>query len=210
MITQEGGVPRGDTRLEALGWTHVFSGKVRDLYTSAAAPGRVLVVASDRVSAFDHVLEPSIPHKGALLTQLSLWWFGRLGMRNHLAAAHPSLGEHLPPGIARKRFEFFQAHQIQKNLALTHDIGSRHIVRHAIDPGSYRAAGIVPLEAAPQLKMNVLNKIPAPIWISLISSCEPFKRRSVIFRSVLIEAILALGSRQDARNSSHIQGSRQK
>jgi phosphoribosylaminoimidazole-succinocarboxamide synthase len=102
MITQQGGVPRGDTRLEALGWTHVFSGKVRDLYTSAAAPGRVLVVASDRVSAFDHVLEPSIPHKGALLTQLSLWWFSRLGMRNHLAAAHPSLGEHLPPGIAER------------------------------------------------------------------------------------------------------------
>ena len=102
MITQDGGVPRGDTRLEALGWTHVFSGKVRDLYTSPAAPGRVLVVASDRVSAFDHVLEPSIPKKGALLTQLSLWWFGRLGMRNHLAAAHPSLGEHLPPGIAER------------------------------------------------------------------------------------------------------------
>ena len=102
MITQDGGVPRGDTRLEALGWTHVFSGKVRDLYTSPAAPGRVLVVASDRVSAFDHVLEPSIPKKGALLTQLSLWWFARLGMRNHLAAAHPSLGEHLPPGIAER------------------------------------------------------------------------------------------------------------
>ena len=80
----------------------MYSGKVRDLYTSPAAPGRVLVVASDRVSAFDHVLEPSIPNKGALLTQLSLWWFGRLGMRNHLAAAHPSLGEHLPPGIAER------------------------------------------------------------------------------------------------------------
>jgi phosphoribosylaminoimidazole-succinocarboxamide synthase len=102
MISQAGGVPRGDTRLEALGWTHVYSGKVRDLYTAAAAPGRVLVVASDRVSAFDHLLEPGIPDKGALLTQLSLWWFGRLGMRNHLAAAHPSLAAHLPPGIAER------------------------------------------------------------------------------------------------------------
>jgi phosphoribosylaminoimidazole-succinocarboxamide synthase len=37
-----------------------------------------------------------------MLTQLSLWWFARLGMRNHLAAAHPSLGEHLPPGIAER------------------------------------------------------------------------------------------------------------
>jgi len=88
-----------DSRLTALGWTHVYTGKVRDLYRSDAVPGRLLVVASDRVSAFDHVLEPGIPGKGALLNRLSLWWFGRLGMRNHLAAAHPSLGEHLPPGI---------------------------------------------------------------------------------------------------------------
>jgi phosphoribosylaminoimidazole-succinocarboxamide synthase len=91
-----------DSRLTALGWTHRYSGKVRDLYASEAVPGRILVVASDRVSAFDHILEPGIPGKGAMLTQLSLWWFSRLGMRNHLAAAHPSLGEHLPPGIAER------------------------------------------------------------------------------------------------------------
>jgi phosphoribosylaminoimidazole-succinocarboxamide synthase len=102
MIVQSGGVARGDTRLDALGWTHVYSGKVRELYQTDAAPGRLLVLASDRVSAFDHVLEPSIPGKGALLTQLSLWWFGRLGMPNHLAAAHPSLAQHLPPGLAER------------------------------------------------------------------------------------------------------------
>lgn len=89
-----------DSRLEALGWRHRYSGKVRDLYESAEHPGRLLVVASDRVSAFDHVLSPGIPGKGALLTQLSLWWFGRLGEPTHLAAAHPSLGQHLPPDLA--------------------------------------------------------------------------------------------------------------
>ena len=46
----------------------------------------MLVVASDRVSAFDHVLEPGIPGKGALLTRLSLWWFARLDVPNHLIA----------------------------------------------------------------------------------------------------------------------------
>jgi len=72
------------------GWRHVYSGKVRDLYvpdgspTGSAAggdarPERMLVVASDRVSAFDHVLSPGIPGKGELLTALSLWWFDRLG-----------------------------------------------------------------------------------------------------------------------------------
>lgn len=68
------------------GWNHTYSGKVRDLYTSPDHPDRVLMVASDRVSAFDHVLEPAIPGKGAILTELSLWWFDQLdGMPNHLA-----------------------------------------------------------------------------------------------------------------------------
>ena len=79
------------------GWTPAYSGKVRDLYVPAPVAGSVgdaatlddtehlLVVASDRVSAYDHVLEPGIPGKGALLTQLSLWWFAQLeGVPNHL------------------------------------------------------------------------------------------------------------------------------
>jgi len=69
------------------GWEHVYSGKVRDLYSSPEHPGRVLMVASDRVSAFDHLLEPGIPGKGRLLTTLSLWWFDQLSdMPNHLAS----------------------------------------------------------------------------------------------------------------------------
>jgi phosphoribosylaminoimidazole-succinocarboxamide synthase len=69
------------------GWRHSYSGKVRDLYTSDDHPGVVLMVASDRVSAFDHVLEPGIPGKGELLTTLSLWWFAQLAdIANHLVA----------------------------------------------------------------------------------------------------------------------------
>lgn len=68
------------------GWRHIYSGKVRDLYASED-PGdtRILVVASDRVSAFDFVLSPGIPHKGELLTTLSTWWFDQLGdVPNHI------------------------------------------------------------------------------------------------------------------------------
>ncbi len=77
--------------LDLPGWQHAYSGKVRDLYMPVGASDlsstdRVLMVASDRVSAFDHVLEPGIPGKGALLTQLSRWWFERLPVANHLAA----------------------------------------------------------------------------------------------------------------------------
>lgn len=77
---------------ELTGWKHVYSGKVRDLYVPAdlSAPGageRVLVVASDRISAFDHVLTSEIPDKGRILTQLSLWWFDQLAVPNHVISA---------------------------------------------------------------------------------------------------------------------------
>ncbi|WP_435748981.1 phosphoribosylaminoimidazolesuccinocarboxamide synthase [Microbacterium sp. PMB16] len=76
------------TALVIPGWRHIYSGKVRDLYASEDAEDtRILVVASDRVSAFDFVLSPGIPQKGALLTRLSRWWFAQLSdTPNHLAA----------------------------------------------------------------------------------------------------------------------------
>jgi len=58
------------------GAEHLHSGKVRDLYR--LGDGRLLMVASDRISAFDFVLESTIPGKGAILTQMSLWWFEQL------------------------------------------------------------------------------------------------------------------------------------
>jgi len=66
---------------------HVYSGKVRELYETD--DGVLLLVATDRISAFDHVLETEIPDKGKILTQLSLWWFDRLAdvVPNHLVDA---------------------------------------------------------------------------------------------------------------------------
>ncbi len=63
---------------------HLYSGKVRELYQ--AGDGTLLIVATDRISAFDYVLPTPIPDKGAILTRLSLWWFERLAglVPNHL------------------------------------------------------------------------------------------------------------------------------
>ncbi len=74
------------------GWTHRFSGKVRDVYAPAAphpAGDVLLLVASDRVSAYDHVLPTPVPGKGAVLTALSRWWFAELQdlVDNHLTGA---------------------------------------------------------------------------------------------------------------------------
>jgi len=62
---------------EVPGWRHVYSGKVRDMYepTEPHPAGDVLlVVASDRISAYDHVLTTEIPGKGEILTAMTLWW----------------------------------------------------------------------------------------------------------------------------------------
>jgi len=66
------------------GAEHLHSGKVRDLYRLPG--GELLMVASDRISAYDFVLETTIPDKGAVLTQMSLWWFERLAdlVPNHV------------------------------------------------------------------------------------------------------------------------------
>jgi phosphoribosylaminoimidazole-succinocarboxamide synthase len=72
--------------------THVHSGKVRDLYRTP--DGRLLMVASDRISAFDHILSPEIPDKGRILTAMTVWWFDQLAgiVPNHmLSVADPSI-----------------------------------------------------------------------------------------------------------------------
>lgn len=72
------------------GFDLVYSGKVRDLYVPAGetleTTDRLLMVASDRVSAFDHVLSPAIPGKGATLTAMTLWWSDALGLGGQLLA----------------------------------------------------------------------------------------------------------------------------
>lgn len=80
--------------LEIPGATHLHSGKVRDLYELAS--GNLLMVASDRISAFDHVLSPGIPDKGEILTRMSSWWFSQLEdlVPNHVVSTD------VPPQVA--------------------------------------------------------------------------------------------------------------
>ena len=67
------------------GWRHVYSGKVRDLYESEdpSQSDLVLIVASDRISAFDNILSPAIPGKGENLTAITNFWFEKLAVANH-------------------------------------------------------------------------------------------------------------------------------
>jgi phosphoribosylaminoimidazole-succinocarboxamide synthase len=84
----------------AVGLPLVARGKVREVYD--AGDGRLLLVASDRISAYDHVLPTPIPDKGRVLTALSVWWFDQLapvlsaaGASHHLLSATD-----VPAGVA--------------------------------------------------------------------------------------------------------------
>jgi phosphoribosylaminoimidazole-succinocarboxamide synthase len=80
-------VTAGASAIAGLEDRHLHSGKVRDLYD--AGDGQLLMVASDRISAFDYILPTVIPDKGAVLTQMSLWWFEQLAdvVPNHVVAS---------------------------------------------------------------------------------------------------------------------------
>ncbi len=80
------------------GTTHLHSGKVRELYRidSGAHTGRLLMVASDRISAYDWVLDTTIPDKGEILTRMSLWWFDQLAD----LVPHHVVSTDVPAGVA--------------------------------------------------------------------------------------------------------------
>jgi phosphoribosylaminoimidazole-succinocarboxamide synthase len=84
----------------------VARGKVRDVY--AVGDDRLLIVATDRISAFDVVLPQPIPHKGAVLTQLTAWWLARLGdiTPNHLISSSADAIARLVPELAETRTQW--------------------------------------------------------------------------------------------------------
>ena len=88
---------------ELPGYRHVYSGKVRDLYAPLDDDSLLLVVATDRISAYDHVLPTVIPDKGRVLNQLSLWWLDQLAdvVANHLVDAP------VPAAVAGRAFSVF-------------------------------------------------------------------------------------------------------
>jgi phosphoribosylaminoimidazole-succinocarboxamide synthase len=97
-----------DLVLEIPGWKHVYSGKVRDLYesTDPAKSHLILIVASDRISAFDNILQPEIAGKGENLTAVSNFWFDLLPMPNH-RASEPVPAEVAGRATVAKKLEMF-------------------------------------------------------------------------------------------------------
>jgi phosphoribosylaminoimidazole-succinocarboxamide synthase len=103
MTDAQHGIPAAP-RIE--GAEHLHSGKVRDLYR--LDDDRLLMVASDRISAYDFVLEPGIPDKGEVLTRMSLWWFGQLeGIVPHHVLSTDVPAEVAGRAVVCERLEMF-------------------------------------------------------------------------------------------------------
>ncbi|MFM7014304.1 MAG: phosphoribosylaminoimidazolesuccinocarboxamide synthase [Actinomycetota bacterium] len=95
--------------MEIFGWKHFYSGKVRDLYTSedTSKSDLILLVASDRISAFDNILDPAITGKGENLTAVSNFWFDLLDVPNHRVVSEKIPEEVMGRGTIAKKLKMF-------------------------------------------------------------------------------------------------------
>ena len=145
------------TPLELPGYAHVYSGKVRDLYAPLDADGRpredqLLLVASDRISAFDHVLTTEIPDKGAVLTQMSLWWFEQLAD----IVPHHVISTEVPEAVARR------AVLVERlDMAPVECVARAYLTGGGL--GEYRASGTVSGIELPEGLVDG-SKMPEPIF----------------------------------------------
>ena len=91
------------------GWKHFYSGKIRDLYESedSSQSDLVLIVASDRISAFDNILSPAIPDKGENLTAITNFWFEKLNVPNHLVQNVAAPAEVAHRATVAKKLEMY-------------------------------------------------------------------------------------------------------
>ncbi|WP_370617483.1 phosphoribosylaminoimidazolesuccinocarboxamide synthase [Mumia sp. Pv 4-285] len=132
------------------GATHVYSGKVRDLYD--LPNGNLLMVASDRISAYDHALDPPIPDKGEILTRMSLWWFDQLSD----VAPHHVVSTDVPDVVAGRGIEVERLEMIQVEcIARGYLTGSGLI--------DYRDTGVVSGIALPD-GLTDGSRLPEPIF----------------------------------------------
>ncbi len=147
--------PGGDAALP--GWTHLGSGKVRELYAPAAGsdldPGLLLLVATDRISAYDHILPTPIPDKGRVLTAMTAFWFELLSdlVANHLVSAVDVPQAVRGRAMLVRRLEMFPVECVARGY-LT---GSGLV--------DYRATGAVCGVALPA-GLQEASRLPAPIF----------------------------------------------
>jgi phosphoribosylaminoimidazole-succinocarboxamide synthase len=145
---------------EIAGWHHVYSGKVRDLYESddPKYANLILIVASDRISAFDHVLEPAVASKGVFLTELTNWWFEQLGVANHVSHALPVPINATGRGTVAKKLEMFPVECVVRGYLA--GSGYKEYVEHGTVCGIELPAGLQQGDRLPEPIFTPAYKAP--------------------------------------------------
>jgi len=95
--------------MEIAGYKHIYSGKVRELYqpVDEKYSHLALIVATDRVSAFDHILSPEIPGKGVELSRITNWWLDQIDFPNHRSRELAPPAEIADRAVVVKRLEMY-------------------------------------------------------------------------------------------------------
>jgi phosphoribosylaminoimidazole-succinocarboxamide synthase len=149
--------PLVETQLEGL--TLLHRGKVRDVYDLG---DRLLIVATDRVSAYDSVLSPGIPDKGRVLTSLSSFWFDLLQdvVRNHVVTTDVS---RMPPEVRRHARALEGRATLARRLKM---LPVECVVRGYLAGSGwkdYRASGRISGQALPP-GLEQSARLPAPLY----------------------------------------------
>ena len=148
---------RSDLPLDLVG-----RGKVRDIY--AVGEDRLLLIATDRVSAFDVVMAEPVPMKGAVLTQLSAWWFRRLDgvVRHHMLSVDPDEIIAAAPALAPHRATLVGRAMLCRRVTV---VPVECVVRGYLSGSAwkeYAAEGTLAGEKLPGY--YPLGEAPVPIW----------------------------------------------
>ena len=160
--------------MEIPGYKHVYSGKVRELFvpTDPKFSHLALIVATDRISAFDHILSPEIPGKGIELTKITNWWLDQIDFPNHRSS------ELLPPA------EISERAVVVKNLQM---YPVECVVRGYISGSGWKeyqqAQSICGIALPAGLKFG--DKLPEPIFTPAYKAPQGEKDENITFEKVV-------------------------
>ncbi len=177
-LDPQSGVSHTDLPLPLL-----FRGKVRDVYE--AGPHHLLMVATDRVSAFDVVLPQPVPFKGRVLTQITAWWLSRLPPRilHHLVAVDPQQIRHALPSLAGHESQWAYRSMLVRQ---TEPIRVECVVRGYLSGSAwkeYRASGT--LAGEPLLPGLVESSPLEPLVFSPATKAREGHDENISFREMV-------------------------
>ena len=153
-------------------YRHIASGKVRDIYQIDEQT--LLLVTSDRISAYDHILSTPIPDKGRILTAASFFWFDALGVPNHLAGGPTD--ERIPADLVGRSMVVKKLPMVQVEC-----VARGYLTGSGL--ADYRATGAVCGVVLPE-GLGESDKLPEPIFTPATKAAVGDHDENVSFEQV--------------------------